>query len=46
LGELLIDGINGRFQEQFNDLLLDTMDERPGIQAEYREEVKNFLHGH
>jgi hypothetical protein len=37
--DLVIDGINERFQEQFRDLLIDTMDEDPRIQAEYIKEA-------
>jgi hypothetical protein len=41
--ELLIDRINAAFLEQFDDLLIDTVDEKPAIQSEYREILKNLL---
>jgi hypothetical protein len=43
--ELVIDRINAGFLETFGDLLVDTVDERPSIQSEYREEVKKILGG-
>lgn len=41
--ELLIDRINAAFLEQFADLLIDTVDERPAIQSEYKGILKNLL---
>jgi hypothetical protein len=43
--ELVVDRINAAFLEIFGDLLIDTVDERPSIQSEYREEVKKNLGG-
>jgi hypothetical protein len=43
--ELVIDRINAGFLEIFGDLLVDTVDEAPSIQPEYREEVKKLLGG-
>jgi hypothetical protein len=42
--ELLVDGINEKFQDRFGDLLIDTESERPVIQSEYEEMVKTCLH--
>jgi hypothetical protein len=41
--ELLTDRINAAFLEQFADLLIDTVDEKPAIQSEYSEILKNLL---
>jgi hypothetical protein len=41
--ELIVDRINAGFLEISGDLLVDTVDEMPSIQPEYREEVKKFL---
>jgi hypothetical protein len=41
--DLVIDGINARFGEFSGDLLVNTMDEGPEIQAEYREELDRLL---
>jgi hypothetical protein len=41
--ELIFDGINERFREQFNDLLIDTTEETPLIQEEYVQGVREFL---
>ncbi|MDR3343802.1 MAG: TerB N-terminal domain-containing protein [Treponema sp.] len=41
--ELLFDTINEQFQERFNDLLIDTMDEDPVILAEYEKDVKKYF---
>ncbi|MDR2028955.1 MAG: TerB N-terminal domain-containing protein [Treponema sp.] len=38
--ELLFDAINEGFREEFNDLLIDTLDGVPAIHAEYREEIQ------
>ncbi|MDR1586258.1 MAG: TerB N-terminal domain-containing protein [Treponema sp.] len=43
--ELLIDRINAGFLEISGDLLIDTVDEAPSIQPEYREEIKKLLGG-
>jgi hypothetical protein len=43
--ELLIDSVNEKFQDTFNDLLIDTPDGGPSIQAEYRDEVCACLEG-
>jgi hypothetical protein len=40
--EILIDGINEKFQELFRDLLIDTEAEKLGIQSEYGEMVKTW----
>jgi hypothetical protein len=40
---LILDRINERFMEKTGDLLIETLDEEPAIQAEYREETKKFL---
>jgi hypothetical protein len=41
--ELLVDKINEVFMELSGDLLIDTVDEKPIIQAEYNTEVKKAL---
>jgi hypothetical protein len=41
--ELLLDGLNGAFQERFGDLLIDTQAPEPALQAEYAETLRNFL---
>jgi hypothetical protein len=41
--DLVIDGINARFGEFSGDLLVNTMDEGPEIEAEYREELDRLL---
>ena len=41
--ELLIDRINAAFLARFADLLIDTVDEKPAIQSEYRAILKNLL---
>jgi predicted TIM-barrel fold metal-dependent hydrolase len=41
--ELFIDGINEKFWELFGDLLVETVDEEPRIQAEYKGDVKKLL---
>ena len=41
--EIIIDAINAAFLEQSGDLLIDTVDEQPAIQSEYKEEVKKTL---
>jgi hypothetical protein len=43
MAEPVIDGINEQFLGAFGDLLIETMDERPRIVAEYRETVKTIL---
>jgi hypothetical protein len=41
--DLVIDGINARFGECSGDILINTMDEGPEIEAEYREELDRLL---
>jgi hypothetical protein len=41
--ELIIDGINERFLALRGDLLVETVDEGPRIQSEYKEEVKKYM---
>jgi hypothetical protein len=41
--ELVIDGINEKFLEVFGDLLVETVDEGPRIQVEYKAEVKKWV---
>ncbi|MDR2258923.1 MAG: hypothetical protein LBE14_07225 [Treponema sp.] len=43
MAALVIDGINEKFWELFGDLLVETVDEGPRIQAEYKEDVKKML---
>jgi hypothetical protein len=43
--ELVIDRINAGFLEISGDLLVDTVDEAPSIQPEYKEEIKKLLGG-
>ncbi|MDR0472427.1 MAG: TerB N-terminal domain-containing protein [Treponema sp.] len=43
--ELLIDRINAVFLELSGDLLVETVDEEPTIQGEYKEELKKHLEG-
>ncbi|MDR0602059.1 MAG: hypothetical protein LBG42_06715 [Treponema sp.] len=43
--DLVIDGINARFEDLFGDLLINVMDEGPEIQAEYREELDRLFDG-
>jgi hypothetical protein len=43
MAELFIDGINEKFLGVFGDLLVETVDEGPRIQAEYKEDVKKIL---
>jgi hypothetical protein len=45
MAELLIDGINEKFLDHFGDLLVETVDEGPRIQAEYTDEVKRRVGG-
>jgi hypothetical protein len=44
--ELIIDKINAAFLEQFGDLLIDTVDEQPAIQPEYKNELKKWWEEH
>jgi hypothetical protein len=39
MGELVCDRINEAFRELHDDLLIETLDEGPVIQGEYREEL-------
>jgi hypothetical protein len=41
--ETLIDGINEAFRERFGDLLVDTLDGGPLIQAEYEEALESYF---
>ena len=41
--ELLFDVINEAFREEFDDLLIDTLDGVPAIHAEYREKIQKFF---
>jgi hypothetical protein len=43
MAEPVIDGVNEKFLDAFGDLLIETMDERPRIAAEYKETVKTVL---
>ncbi|MDR1618537.1 MAG: hypothetical protein LBS06_05750 [Treponema sp.] len=43
MAEPVIDSINEQFLGAFGDLLIETMDERPRIVAEYKETVKTIL---
>jgi hypothetical protein len=41
--ELLIDGINERFQGFFQDILIEIMDGEPQISAEYGEDIRGYF---